>query len=279
MSTHSPLSRYYDRLAAWSAVAGLVGYGGGRDALTVHRALADPRAAGRPTTRRIHDLLRAHLPPSRPLAVLDAGCGYGGTMIDLASGVDGRFHGLTLSARQAAIGTREARRRGLADRVALTCRSYDAPPDGPFDAVIAIESLAHSADPARSLSALASVLRPGGRFLIVDDMPEAAALGSADLATFMRGWRCPALWSRESYAAAFARLGLSLVAERDLTAELRPRGEATLRRLEGLNRFAHRAIAVPGWRMVMDSHHGGLALERLYRQGLMRYRLLVGERS
>ncbi|MBL8699521.1 MAG: methyltransferase domain-containing protein [Alphaproteobacteria bacterium] len=278
MSEASTLSRYYDRLALWSRVAGLLGRDGGLGALTVHRALADPRTGGRPTTRRVHDLLRAQLPVRRPLVVLDAGCGYGGTMLDLARDIDGRFHGLTLSRRQAEIGRRAARRRGLAARVDLECRSYDAPPDAPVDAILAIESLAHSADPAASVAALARLLRPGGRLLVVDDMPEPAAAASPDLAVFKRGWRCPVLWSRADYAAAFERLGLALVVDQDLSAALRLRGDAAIARLVRLNRLAHRLVAHDGWRMVMDSHLGGLALERLHRRGLMRYRLLAGER-
>ena len=37
----------------------------------------------------------------------------------------------------------------------------------------------------------------------------------------------------------------------------------------------HRFAPSAGLRAVLDSYHGGLALERLYRQGLMSYRLIV----
>lgn len=278
MTTAPRLARYYEQLAWWSRIAGLVGFDGGRGALTIHRALADPGAAGRPTTRRVHDLVRAHLPARRPLAVLDAGCGYGGTMVDLARALEGRFHGLTLSPRQAAVGAAAIGRAGLGTRVSIECRSYDTPPSVPVDAVIAIESLAHSPDPARSLAALAPLLSVGGRFVIVDDMPEATAAGDPDLALLKHGWQCPVLWTRAELLAAFDRHGLALVAEQDLTPALRPREPSTLSRLEHLNRLAHRLVGADGWRMLMDAHRGGLALERLYRSGAMRYRLLVAER-
>ena len=60
------LAAYYDRLALWTAVARVAGYGGGRGTLTVHRALADPLTGGRPTTTRLHDVLAAALPPLPP---------------------------------------------------------------------------------------------------------------------------------------------------------------------------------------------------------------------
>jgi hypothetical protein len=46
--------------------------------------------------------------------------------------------------------------------------------------------------------------------------------------------------------------------------------------LERINRLLHAGIPLPAWRGLMDSYYGGLALERLYRAGLMEYRLLVG---
>lgn len=278
MSTASPLARYYDGLARWSRWAGLVGHDGGRQALTVHRALADPRAGGRPTTRRVHDIVRAQLPAHRPLVVLDAGCGYGGTLLDLARDVDGRFLGMTLSPAQIDVATRAAERQGLSARVRFECRDYDTPPAIDVDAVIAIESLAHSADPARSVAALAGRLRSGGRLIVVDDMPEATASGDRDLALFQAGWRCPVLWSRADYLDAFARLGLATCADVDLSPALRPRRSKVLRGLETLNRLAHRLVPHAGWRMVMDSHRGGLALERLHRRGVVSYRLLAAMR-
>ena len=48
---------YYDRLLRWNRAARAIGYGGGQSALTVHRALADPRADGRPTFTRLHDIV------------------------------------------------------------------------------------------------------------------------------------------------------------------------------------------------------------------------------
>jgi 2-polyprenyl-3-methyl-5-hydroxy-6-metoxy-1,4-benzoquinol methylase len=164
------LGGYYDRLARWTASARYVGYGGGHESLTVHRALADPRAGGRPTATRLHDVLLAALPASPTGHVLDAGCGLGGTMLDLAGRCSARFTGLTLSARQAAIARAAAAKAELSDRISIEVGSYDSPPGGPFDLVIAIESLAHSPHPATSLGALVARLAPNGRLAIIDDM-------------------------------------------------------------------------------------------------------------
>jgi SAM-dependent methyltransferase len=270
------ISTYYDRLSRWNTVARLFGYGGGRDALTVHRALADPRHGGRPTTTRVHDLIAGDVPRLAGALALDAGCGLGGTMLDLSERLECRFIGLTLSTEQAEVGRRAIQARGT-DRVQLLVRSYDAPPPGPFALIVAIESLAHSADPAASVSALAAVLAPGGFLVIVDDMPEPGAEGSRDLQTFRDGWRCPRLLSHAAYQRVFARLQLSIAADRDLTSETRPRSRASIAALMTWNRAAQ-LLPFSGLRAVMQSHLGGLALERLTRDGRVRYRMLVARR-
>ena len=272
------LGAYYDRLARWTGWARGFGYGGGRDALTVHRALADPLAGGRPTATRLHDVLLEALPSPPTRAVLDAGCGLGGTMLDLAGRCSARFTGVTLSERQAAIGRAAAAKAGLAGRVAIEVGSYDAPPQGPFDLAIAIESLAHSPHPEVSIGAIVARLAPDGRLAIVDDMPEPRARGTRDLAWFQSGWQAPVLPGAAELEAMLARSGLAIVANRDLTHELRHRTLARIAQLEKLNRVLHRFAPAGGVRELLDSYRGGLALERLYHFALMRYRLIVAEK-
>jgi SAM-dependent methyltransferase len=277
--TDRGLDVYYDRLTRFTAWARPLGLGGGRRHLTVHRALADPRHGGRATVTRLHDLLLEVLLPLAPLRALDAGCGLGGTMIDLARRCGGTFTGLTLSRRQAAIARRAVARAGLAPRVEVLVGSYDTPPRARFDAIYAVESLAHSPDPARTLRALAACLPAGGTFVVVDDMPEPAARASPDLAEFMAGWRVPVLWNGEDYARGFAHAGLALDAAHDLSEAVRPRHRAHLAALGTFCRWLARLAPGASSRALIESFRGGLALERLYRNGAMRYRLLVARKA
>jgi SAM-dependent methyltransferase len=272
------IATYYARLGRWTRVARAFGYGGGHSTLTVHRALADPQAQGRATFTRLHDVLREQLPPLATPRVLDAGCGLGGTMLALAAAFEATCIGLTLSPTQAQAANAAAARRGLASRVRAVVQSYDDPPQGPFDLIVAIESLAHSADPKRSVAALAGVLAPGGLFVVVDDMPEVAALATKDLHAFKAGWQCPVLWSASEYKDAFSDSGLRLFKELDLTGDCRPRSRARIERLVALNRIVRRVSPSTGLQQVLDSHLGGLALERLTRDGVMRYGLLIARR-
>jgi SAM-dependent methyltransferase len=272
------LATYYDRLGRWNRAAAAFGFGGGTDTMTVHRALADPRAQGRATYTRLHDVLIEQLPNLDSPRVLDAGCGLGGTMLALARERDATCIGLTLSRSQAHTANATAARLGLTSKIRALVQSYDCPPEGPFDLIVAIESLAHSPDPAASAAALARVLAPGGYLAIVDDMPEATADASPHLDTFRRGWECPVLLTAAAYMDAFKRAGLKAVSQLDLTEDCRPRANRRLAQLTALNRLVHRLIPSAALRQVMDSHLGGLALERLARGGLIRYRLLIAQR-
>jgi SAM-dependent methyltransferase len=279
VSNERDTGTYYDRLSRWTALARLLGYGGGRSRLTVHSAHADPRAGGRPTVTRLHDVLLEALPPLTHERVLDAGCGLGGTMLDFASRGGGIFTGITLSERQAKIGRKAVARANLGERVRIVVQSYDTPAAAAHDVVVAIESLAHSPDPYVSLRAMAGRLAPGGLLAVVDDMPTPAARGTRDLAAFQAGWRLPVLWTADELVAALTQCGLVPVVHRDLTDALRPRDVRGIARLEALNRLARRYAPTAGLRALLDSHHGGLALERLYRNSLMQYRLVVARKS
>jgi cyclopropane fatty-acyl-phospholipid synthase-like methyltransferase len=200
-------------------------------------------------------------------------------MLDLAARSDATFVGLTLSERQAAVGRRAVAKARLGDRIAIRLQSYDAPPAGPFAGAFAIESLAHSRQPTATLAALAGALSPGGWLAIVDDMPEPAARGTRDLELFQAGWRLPALLSAAELVAALAQCRLTVVEERDLTADVRPRTHARIARLEWLNRLLYRMAPAAGARVLLDSYHGGLALERLYRDARMTYRLVLARKA
>ena len=78
-----------------------------------------------------------------------------------------------------------------------------------------------------------------------------------------------------SYLIGCQKTGAAIIVDHDLTKECRPRSLESIARLEWLNRALRRLIPTSGWRALMDSHDGGLALERLYRSGQVRYRLLI----
>ena len=277
------LGRYYDWLSWFQRVTSWTGAGGGYRSLTVHRGLAtDNSSVGGADV--IHEQILAAVGPQTSPLVIDAGCGLGGTIFYLHRRWGGEYHGLTLSETQRARAHREAQRRGVARDCRFHRRSYNRPlgdlVPGGADLVIAIESLAHSADPRLTLANWAAALRPGGRLVVVDDVPiDTLTDSDEDFAGFRAGWQCPAIARREAIASSLAENGLTLEREVDLTTLVRERSEAELERLVWINRRARALLAWTGAGQLIDSLHGGLMLERLYRRGVMRYRLVLARRK
>lgn len=272
------LADYYDRLTRFLGVARWIGRGGGYDALTVHRLLRGDDPAS-PPEHVVHERILAAVGTVREPCAIDAGCGTGGTIFYLHERLGGVWHGLTISPRQQARAEAEAARRGLTS-CRFHLRSYDDAltiVDRPVDLIIAIESLAHARDPAHTIRNLAGVLAPAGMIAIVDDMPERR--DDPDLAAFQSGWQCPVLATRAEIIAALHAAGLAVAVEEDLSARVPRRNPMVLRLLVAANRTARALLPFAAARMVLDSLHGGLMLERLYARGAMQYRLIVGRRS
>jgi cyclopropane fatty-acyl-phospholipid synthase-like methyltransferase len=243
------------------------------DRLTMHRRLLG--TDGVASAQVVHERVRAALRPGRGARLLDAGCGLGGTCFDWHDHVGGDCDGVTFSTVQAARAGAAAARRGLARHCRFHLLSYDADlrPLGAFDAIVAIEALAHAADPAATIANLARALRPRGCLAIVDDMPVAGlADDDPDLVAFRAGWRCAHLAREDDVPEMMAQAGLAVVHEEDLTPLMPQRAPARLERLVRLNR---RLAALGVARGMLDGQHGGLMLERLYRRKLIRYRLIV----
>ncbi len=116
--------------------------------------------------------------------VLDVGCGLGSTSVAVAKRLkDGRVTGVDLwnqmeipgnSARRAA---QNAAIEGVADRVTFCPEAInvlDLPfPDASFDLVTAasvLNNLSGDEHKARALAEIARVLRPGGRFLLLEPL-------------------------------------------------------------------------------------------------------------
>lgn len=288
------VGRYYAWLTRFQDVVRRLGHDTGQQTLTVHRLLVDPA-----TGRRSGDVLHAHVlralasgrsrtaeggTASATWRVLDAGCGLGGTALYLHEHLGGEYIGITLSDSQCERARNEALARGVGTQCRFAVRSYDADLDdlvhGGVDAVVMVESLAHAVSPGATLARLASHVRPGGRLLIVDDVPdEALSSSDRDLLTFQRGWMCPALARRSELLAAARTSGLELVEDRDLTEFVPRRSPGSLAVRIGAARVASLLGAVTPARVLLDSIHGGLALERLYARRLATYRLLVFERA
>ncbi len=273
------VQRYYRWLDRWVRWSRAVRPWSGFDSLTVHRLLTDP-VTGENGPLVLHRLMLDDLPLPPSPRVLDAGCGYGGTAFDLQPKIGGQWLGITISPIQLRRARTEAARRGLHVQIRFERRSYDASLGGPFDLVIAIESMVHSADPAATVANLAAHLATGGYFVLVDDMPTENASDElhADVAEAKRMWRCPVMPTERGWRAAFAGASLDVVRSEDFSALVYHRPIEEMTALIERDRRRARRLGPLGLGVIAEANVGGLLLERLALQGAMQYRVLAGRK-
>lgn len=267
---------YYDELHRWTAKDKDFQVFSGRENDTIHRFLIDPETgAFSPDT--IYQFVDPHIAALPAVRGLDAGSGYGGTCFRCLRVHGGHWTGITISPEQYESAKGIAKARGLERRIDFHLLSYDAPLPGRYTVVIAIESLIHSADPTRTVANLAAALDPGGRLIIIDDMPVDAVpeVDRSYLADFKRFWRCPVSPSAQGWVAAANAAGLRPIAHDDLSHLMKPRAEPDLDAAFADIAAQAAGKADAGFARLWEAEIGGLHLERLHRRGSIRYAMLV----
>jgi len=285
--THDRIPSFYDWLSRYVQLSNWIAYRDRFAAFTMHKSLEVP---GEPTGGR--NALKAGLEyanqlmlevareaglPANP-RVLDAGCGFGGTMFHWQQRVGGRYDGLTLSKVQVDVAEHHARERGIADACRFHLLSYDAPLDRTYDAVLAIESLIHAPLLGPTVANLAAGLRPGGLLLVLDDMAtgDLDVRRPADAALVRENWGCPGAFpTDEDFRSALVAAGLTVIGETDLSPLMRIRSDGLLARQEETYTLLARLIPLVPVRSVLSAFLGGVALERLHGTGDVDYRLIV----
>lgn len=272
------LRRFYEALP--HDILRMVGDGFDPDAHAMHRALRDPaRPEAPPSPATLNSLIREALPEG--LHVLDAGCGWGGTLLGLARHRSASGLGVTLSALQAESANAHAAALGVGDRVSFLAADYTAHPfeAAGFDAITAIETLIHCPDKPAALAHLVRSLRVGGWFVLVDDMPTGVETPQTqrDLARFRLGWHAPDTPSMADWVGLFEGAGLDISEKRDLGPLYAPRSAAELAPLVAA---AEADMDTPdvGQRSLRQGELGGFALEALHGSGAMTYGMLLARR-
>jgi SAM-dependent methyltransferase len=160
-------------------------------------------AALAPATRMI--LAEAGIRPG--MRVLDLGCGAGDVTFVAAGlvGFDGFVVGVDRSPEALARARLRAGRRGLAQVQFVQGDLGDPAPGGPFDAIVERLVLWTVPDPAGLLRRQATVLRPGGLVVPVEeDLSTIRSLPQTAFGTQVKSW----------LVEAFAKAGMSMVGDR-----------------------------------------------------------------
>lgn len=156
--------------------------------------------------------------------VLDAGCGVGGSAIQLASEIGCEVHGITLSGEQVKVARSNAKAAG-SHVEALTrfdCRDYTCTGLKPrcVSVVWAVESVCHANDKRAFIDEASRLLRKKGRLMVADyfltkeeDLPEDEAL----LEKWLNGWAIQRLVTAERFRQELSDAGFRNIQYRDVT--------------------------------------------------------------
>lgn len=241
------------------------------EGLELHKRLRAPHGDGPAAgVAALHDWLWSFANAPTSAAVLDVGCGFGATLLHWASRRPGRYVGIAPSPFQIDQARQQAQALQLSERCEFWQQPLAALPAAAFDLVIAVESMCHLGDWPGALRSIASALRPGGTFVVVDDL----RLGAADARSFAAlavAWHSPVLRTADELRAAATSAGLQQVEERDLTAQVSHRSRWWCKvAAASLASLALVAPTAPR-RAVLRAFAGGLHLESLYARGAVRY--------
>jgi SAM-dependent methyltransferase len=252
----------YDALHAFEALRR------GGSAYPVHKTLRADRL-GRDD---IYDWILERVEPAAIRHALDAGCGVGYGSIRLAQRLGCRVTGISLSEREVAAARAAAADFGLCERVTFNRSSFDDLPAASYDLIVAVESLKHSGDLARSLRSMLGALAPEGVLVVVDDCYTGPSLAAADR-QLVADWELTRLYMERDFLAPLAAVRHRVI---DLSDGVRRTGKwAIALRLIGVELI--RPFAGETVDRALRALRGGLRLEQLYADDAMSYKAIFAE--
>ncbi|HAA13462.1 MAG TPA: hypothetical protein DCE41_17935 [Cytophagales bacterium] len=201
--------------------------------------------------------------------VLDAGCGTGHTLLQLAGSQPIEGIGISLSKEEINV----AMANKTADtHVQFLEQSYDAPLPGTFDLIIACESLRHSPDLKSTLNHWLEALAPGGKLIITDDFLEDEGDLTRGLIQHQKDWQAPQLLS-ENRLDSILPYTVSQFIE-NFTTAVPTRSKIQLSWMIFFLQFG-RAFTWGRTRQLLNIYIGGLLLELGYVRKKLKYLGLI----
>lgn len=214
--------------------------------------------------------------------ILDVGCGVGGSARYLAQKLDAEVLGLTLSPVQAERGAMYNRQADLEDQVVI--RTQDmmtlTEADGPFDLIWSLESAEHIADKRGLLEMFHTLLKPGGKFLMVTwchrDVPPALTAEEGNvIENICKLYHLPPMISPKDYENRVQELGFQNIKTADWSEAVKPFWGAVIR--SAMSWRSVRGLIRSGW-STMRGAYAMRYMQQGFRQGIIKYALIQGQK-
>lgn len=159
--------------------------------------------------------------------VLDAGCGVGGSAVNLARAEGCSVLGITVSDQQVESAKKNAIRYEVDHLADFECRNFCdtglAP--GSFDVVWAVESVCHANDKRAFVEEAYRLLCPGGRLVMADFFSARIPANSEEarvLSGWLDGWAVPGLSTIDAFEGYLNAAGFKTDAVENATENIRP---------------------------------------------------------
>jgi len=178
--------------------------------------------------------------------VLDAGCGVGGSSIFIATALGCKVTGITLSERQVAHATANAKKKGVEQLVDFKPMNYCATsfPDESFDVVWGCESICYADTKEQFIKEAYRLLKPGGRLVVADGfVTDFKNNDNPIIRKWIDGWQVNYLESPQRFEGFMQAAGFDKINYRNISKE----AAHSSRRLY---RFYFLAMLYLGWKKI-----------------------------
>jgi len=247
----------------------------GLDHLAFHRFLKHP-VTGQYSPETINYLVEQYVDFNKAKHILDAGCGWGGTLAYLAHEHHFSGIGLTVSSQQQSFAAEKITKNNpYLQFLQLNYLDLDEL-EKRFDLVIMIESFIHCENRELFAKKLAQHTNKTGRLIIVDDWFAIDKINQSDLANIENGWSLNKLMPYAEMVSILEEVGFSLSYTTDLTASMKQRSISDVERelIQAPDNASH-SDGAEKQGVINDNLIGSLTLERLYLEGKVKYTLSV----
>lgn len=193
---------------------------GGEDLhIGIYDDTKDIREASHKTVDKMAEMLPTITPEMR---ILDIGAGYGGAMRRIVERTGCSADCLNISETQNDTNRSKNRQAGLADKISVVHGVFEniPEPDAHYDIVWSQDAILHSDQRDKVLAEVWRVLKPGGHFIFTDPM-QADDVPEGVLQPVYDRLQLNSLGSMRFYREAATALGFEVVAQEDMTNQLR----------------------------------------------------------